>query len=755
MKTQITQFFKPILRFNRRLGQTWEGRLALFLALAGIGSAVATYAALNAIPPFGNDPDIVIWLLNLDFAILLCLALLVGRRVIALFTLWRKGIPGARLHIRLVLLFGMLAMVPAMIMTLFSLYFFHYGVQAWFSDRIKTAVSESEQVAKAYLKEHHQAIKADILAMANDLDRESNLYKTDRNGFQNFLSTQSQLRNLPETFLFDAKGNILAKAPFNGEKNATLREINIPDFALQRARDFEVVILTDIEDDKVRALVRLRSLPEAFLFVGRKVDPDVLGHVVATREAVMRYEEIEQRYSEIRVTVTMIYGVVALVLLFASMWFGLNFAKRIAGPISNLISVSTRVRQGDFTARASEDNGLEEFDYLSRSFNKMTSQIIDGQNHLIDANRKLDERSRFTETVLAGVSSGIISIDESQNITLLNSAAAKILSRQTSDLMGQSIDQIFPDLLPSVQQAFDKPSKPLQTELLYIAPDGTRRMLLIRLVVELVGDKSQGLILTFDDITALQSAQKKAAWSDVARRIAHEIKNPLTPIQLSAERLQRKYQNTIPEQDRAVFNSLIETITRHVEDIGNMVTEFSNFARMPEPKMKLTNIKKIIEQVITLEQSASPNIKLSLAGEPIETRCDPAQIRQAITNLIKNAVNSIQESNNPTGSVNVDIRQNSDAQSALITISDTGQGFPKDIDLHSLTEPYVTLREKGTGLGLAIVKKIMEDHGGRVIFDTQDDFKPLSGESFDNEFGIANWTGAKIYLWLPIQKDEA
>ena len=754
MKAKILHFIKPLWRFNRRLNNrlsaSWEGRLALFLVIAGIMAGLATYAALNAIPPFGSDPDIVIWLLNIDFIILAGLALLVGRRVMALFTLWRKGIPGARLHIRLVLLFGILAMTPAMIMTIFSLYFFHYGVQAWFSERVKTAVSESEEVAKAYLKEHHQAIKADILAMASDIDREQTQLKQNRAGFQNFIDTQSKLRNLPETFLFNSKGDILVKAPLSPEHGSTIREINIPDLALQKANNFEVVILTDIEDDKVRALLRLRSIPDAFLFVGRKVDKNVLGHVEATRMAVARYEEIEQRYADIRVSVTMIYAVVALILLFASIWFGLNFAKRIAGPISNLINISTRVREGDFTARANDDNGLEEFDYLARSFNKMTTQILDGQTKLMTANHKLDERSRFTETVLAGVSSGILSINENFIVTLANNAAAKILLTSVDELIGGSIDTIFPDLKTSITNAFEKPTKSIQTELPITLSNGSRRVLLLRLAVELVGSASRGIIITFDDISDLQSAQRKAAWSDVARRIAHEIKNPLTPIQLSAERLKRKYQIHIPETDQVIFNQLIDTITRHVEDIGTMVSEFSNFARMPEPKLQMTHLNNLVQSLLSLEQEANPTLKFMLHANDsaIETLCDPAQMRQVFTNLIRNAANSILESGNTDGSICINIIKSPNSQQIIIEVADSGPGFPENIDKHSLTEPYMTLREQGTGLGLAIVKKIMEDHGGRVIFDTPQEFRALSSDK-----NATNLTGAKIYLLLPLQKD--
>lgn len=754
MKAKSSQILKPLLRFNRRLNNrlsaSWEGRLALILTIAGLIAGLSTYAALNAIPPFGNDPDIVIWLLNLDFVILVGLALLVGRRVMALFTLWRKGIPGARLHIRLVLLFGILAMAPAMIMTIFSLYFFHYGVQAWFSDRVKTAVSESEEVAKAYLREHHQAIRADILAMASDIDREQTQLKNNQAGFQNFIDTQSKLRNLPETFLFNKNGDIIVKAPLSPEHGTSMREINIPDLALKKANSFEVVILTDIEDDKVRALVRLRSMPDIFLFVGRQVDRNVLGHVEATRQAVARYEEIEQRYADIRVSVTMIYAVVALILLFASIWFGLNFAKRIAGPISNLISISARVREGDFTAKANDNNGLEEFDYLARSFNKMTAQILDGQTKLISANHKLDERSRFTETVLSGVSSGIVSINEARIITLANIAAGKILLIAPDNLVGQIIDKIFPDLTEKITNAFEKPTKSIQTELPIALPNGTNRILLLRLAVEFVGGTSRGLIITFDDITDLQSAQRKAAWSDVARRIAHEIKNPLTPIQLSAERLKRKYQSSIPESEQILFNQLIDTITRHVEDIGTMVTEFSNFARMPEPKLKMTELNQLVRSLVTLEQEAHPAIKFATSSnsETVKTLCDPSQIRQAITNLIRNAINSIVESGQQTGSVSIDIIENRENQQILIEIADTGPGFPENIDKHTLTEPYITLRENGTGLGLAIVKKIMEDHGGRVIFDTPQEFSALSSDK-----NTTGWTGARIYLLLPLQKD--
>lgn len=725
-----------MLWVRRRLTSSWDSRLASFLTVLAVVFGVATYFALKSAPPFGNSADSVIWLLNGDLIIILILGVLIARRVTVLLTVWRKGIPGARLHIRLVYIFGLLAMTPAVIMTVFSLFFFHYGVQTWFSERVRTAVNESQEVAEAYLREHHQVIRADILAMAKDLDREASVSVTNPVGFEKYVQTQSFLRNLSEVVIFSRDGNVLTEAGLS--LGFEIQEI--PDFAFDRSEAGEVVLLTDTEDDRVRALVKLNNYADSYLYVGRLVEPNVLKHLQTTREAVQKYDEVAARYAGLQMTVSMIYIVVAMVLLLAAVWFALTFARRLATPIGQLIEASDKVRMGDLTARVSDDSGLEEFDYLSRSFNRMTRQIRDQREELVEANRQMDERRRFTETILAGVSSGVVSVGKSGVITLANLSAKEILQTGDGDLTGLDLSTILPEAIGLLEQAYARPQKIHQLEVPYVQPDGARRVLLLRIAIELLGEDDYNAIITFDDITTLQSAQRKAAWADVARRIAHEIKNPLTPIQLSAERLKRKYMKTLPDEDQSIFSQCIDTIVRHVGDIGHMVNEFSSFARMPDPVLKSCDLRSLVRDILSFNQQAHSDVAF-FRGVGVEEkapwpcRCDEQQIRQALTNILQNAIDSIEERQkieSGRGELGLWLAKD-DQQNTLIVLADNGLGFPKDRDSETLTEPYVTLKEKGTGLGLAIVKKIMEDHGGCIIFGPPEtvqeipDWKDLGG----------------------------
>ncbi|HNQ92411.1 MAG TPA: PAS domain-containing sensor histidine kinase [Alphaproteobacteria bacterium] len=732
-----------LIWLRSRLRSSWDGRLAVLLMFLAVVAGIATYAALRSAPPFGDNPDAVIWLLNIDLIILGALGILIARRVVSLFTTWRKGIPGARLHIRLVYIFGLLAMAPAVIMTVFSLVFFHYGVQTWFSDRVRTAVNESQEVAESYLREHHQVIRADIMAMAKDLDHESELVYTNPAGFKRFVETQSYLRGLSEVLVFTKNKQVIAQV---GDVSDFLSK-ELPQFALKQADDGDVAVLTSVEDDRVQALVKLQGIPDGYLFVGRSVESNVLKHLTTTREAVKKYDEMADRYVGMQRTVTMIYIVVALILLFAAIFFALAFARRLATPIVALIDASDRVRKGDLTPIVPDHSGFEEFDHLSRSFNRMTRQIQDQRNELILANRRIDERRQFTETILAGVTSGVLSLDKSGQVTLANASAAAILGKRQDVILSSTIHQLMPDLDEVITTAYARPDKVHQKEVFVQTLEGGRRTLLVRVGIELLGDKDIGAVITFDDITDVQSAQRKVAWADVARRIAHEIKNPLTPIQLSAERLKRKYLNQLGEDDQRVFSQCIDTIIRHVGDIGHMVSEFSAFARMPEPKFSLVNLSDVVTDSLSFFKQAHSGIKFSGQVDKNATamvQCDEQQIRQALTNLMQNAVESLEEDQKTrefVPEIGVWMAADPDGSSYLLVINDNGPGFPGDMTPESLTEPYVTFKEKGTGLGLAIVKKIVEDHNGQLLFGGNDHVKSVIG-----------WTdlgGATISILLP------
>ena len=733
----------------------WSARLTLILMIAAIVSGFSTYAALTETPPFGDDPNTVIWLLNLDLIILTLLVTVIARRIVKVWSGRRQGVAAARLHVRLVFIFSLLAAAPAIIMTVFTAFFLHYGVQGWFSERVSTAVRESQAVAEAYLEEHRQVIRADILAMANDLDRQASLLLSNGKAFEEVMDTQTMMRNFSEAAVFNRSGRLMATSGLT----FSLTFETIPASAMAEANGGDVVVMADDHDDRVRALVKLNNFVDGYLFVGRMVDPVVLSHVADTRRVVQEYKMLEGQRSDLQVTMTMIFVVVALLLMLAAIGFGLMFARQLVAPIGTLITAADRVRAGDLTARVPEHDRGDEFDVMARAFNRMTSQIQEQRDELIAANRQLDHRRQFTETVLAGVSSGIVGVDGNGVITLVNDSAAELFQAESRGLIGQSITVILPETKTLLDQAHQKPDKITQGEIPFVIKnkDEMRRTFLVRIAIEMIGEEDAGAVLTFDDITELQSAQRKAAWADVARRIAHEIKNPLTPIQLSAERLRRKYLKQITD-DPETFSKCTDTIIHHVGDIGRMVNEFSAFARMPEPVMRRENLTAQIRDLLVLQQQAHPKIKFELAspkdsGAPLFASFDTQQIRQAFTNIIQNAIDSVGTkmererreggSSGASGKIKILLTTMPDQGNILISVMDSGIGFPKNEDPTRLTEPYVTHREKGTGLGLAIVKKIMEDHNGRIVMGTPEWLRHVPGWE---DLG-----GATVTLVLPLE----
>jgi two-component system nitrogen regulation sensor histidine kinase NtrY len=495
-------------------------------------------------------------------------------------------------------------------------------------------------------------------------------------------------------------------------------------FALSQAQDGEVVLMTGDTDDRVRALVKLNNFVDAYLYVGRMVDPLVLKHLADTKKAAHDYETLEGQRSGLQLTITLIFVVVAMLLLLAAIWFGLVFARQLVSPITALINASDRVSAGDMTARVPEFDRIDEFDVLARAFNRMTSQISEQREELISTNRQLDRRRRFTEAVLAGVSLGIVGVDAVGRVTLANNSAAEMFGEEQAELTGRNIAAIMPAIGPVLEQAYLKPGKVTQAEIPYTMGEHGKRILLVRIAVERIGDDDKGAVLTFDDMTELQSAQRKAAWADVARRIAHEIKNPLTPIQLSAERLKRKYLKQIT-QDPDIFAQCTDTIVQHVGDIGRMVDEFSAFARMPEPVMKDGNLVQQLRELMIFLREAHPHIEFDIremapeAGSWAELWFDPHQVRQAYTNIMQNAIDSIETrletQGGAPGRIEVRIGPVNKGGEIAVAVSDNGLGLPEMEDPSQLAEPYVTHKAKGTGLGLAIVKKIMEDHGGKLV----------------------------------------
>jgi two-component system nitrogen regulation sensor histidine kinase NtrY len=695
-------------------------KLALTLSLAVIASGIATYAVIAGSGPLrGPNPQTVFSMLTLDLVFMLLLAALVGRRLLRVWAERRAGAAGARLHVRLVVLFSVVAITPAILVAGFSALVINFGVEQWFNKRVSTAVDESLAVASAYLEEHQQVIGGDALAMANDINREGPAFLRNPYRLTQMVGAQAAFRGLSEAIVFDSSKQVLARAGLAFSMELSID--GIPQWAIERARSGEVAVLTNSGDQRVRALVKLEGgLIDSYLYVGRAVDPKVIDHMDRTNRAVAEYKQLELTRSGLEVTFSAIFLMVALLLLLAAMWIGLTLATPMATPIIRLINAAERVRTGDLAARVSDEGAVDELGSLSRAFNRMIEQLETQRRELMGANRELDERRRFTEAVLAGVSAGVIGLDKLGNVDLPNRYAAEYLSMETDDMVGHSLESLVPELSPLFQMICRRPERSVQDEL-KVVRNGRSRALLVRIVAERDDVEVTGFVVTIDDITELLSAQRKAAWADVARRIAHEIKNPLTPIQLSAERLKRKYLKQI-EKDPETFLNCTDTIIRQVGDIGRMVDEFSAFARMPAPVMKHDDLLETINQAVFLSRTGYPDVSFEchFPESVVKIPCDIRQISQALTNLLKNAVEAIHGRdgpNPPKGKVSVTVEQRLGC--VVVSVQDNGRGLPVE-ERDRLAEPYVTTRTKGTGLGLAIVKKIMEDHGGELMLEDID-----------------------------------
>ena len=704
-----------------------SSRLTIGLTIAAVVISLAT--AINlAESPLGANPGINVALILADLAIVLPLAGLIAFRIVLLWSARRQGKAGSRLHARLVLLFGIVAVTPAIIVAVFSAAVFEFGIQSWFSSRVGTALRESVQMTEKYVDEHIIALQGDIRNLASDINAHALELMSEPRQLPDFFNRRARERGIAGASVFDERGRVLVAnvgsfSPAN-ENPANLRA------AISRIRkDGDIVVVARPGEPNIRALTRLTIFFDSnlYLYISRPIEPTIRSHMLRMKDAVDEYLRLEGQRSGLQIGYHLLYGVVSLLLLLAAIWLGLYFANRMARPISELIAASERVAKGDLSVRVGS-SGQDEIASLSRSFNEMIGQLQTNREELVEANRQVEARREFTEKVLEGVTAGVVGLDAGRRINLPNRSASDLLGIDLEQRIGEEIADIVPEFREMMDRVARNPVRRHWSEIV-IRRDDRTRTLMVRLAAEHLESEIVGYVLTFDDITDLQQAQRTAAWADVARRIAHEIKNPLTPIQLSAERLRRKYLKHIVT-DPEVFDTCTDTIIRQVDDIGRLVSEFSSFARMPAPRMKENDLHRLCRQAIFLERSAHPSIayEFAVAVTPLPVMCDEHQISQALTNLLQNAANAIEERGASDGSGDASRRASADASGRAgtiavtideneagiaVSISDTGPGLPTDM-LHRLTEPYVSTRARGTGLGLAIVRKIMEDHGGEL-----------------------------------------
>lgn len=685
-------------------------------AVAGVGLVVAapflvglTFLALR---PIAGSPlsDWLRFILLADFVYVLALAALIGQRVARIVVARRAESAGSRLHLRLTAVFGLLALVPSIIVAVFAVLTINVGLEGWFSNRVRDVVAASLQAAEAYAEEHRSELTRDTQGVAGYLQRERQrqFFMDDGQTRQSLGQVGDQLELvLSEVFVIDGAGTIRARGPgvyqFDYEQPT--------DAQIAQADAGDLVLIEDRANNEFRALLKLSNFTDRYLLTSRVVDGEIISLLDQTEQTVGLYRQLESDRGRLLFEFGLLYLGFAVILVLAAIWLGLGFAEGLSRPVGRLLTASQRVGRGDLTVRVREESGDDEIALLGRHFNTMTADLHAQREELLDTTRQIENRRRLFDSVLSSVTSGVVGLDPDGRVTFANPSARKLLEvgrQQQAQHLAQAVPE-FGALFDSLR---DSGKSRVQGQV-SLRRGGKQETLLVRMAPRRDSDGAlDGYVVTFDDVTDLVSAQRMAAWGDVARRIAHEIKNPLTPIQLSAERIKRKFRDQVPDSD--ALERMTDVIVRQTGDLRRIVDEFSRFARMPEPDRKPDSLSAILRDTVALQEAGFPDIRytLDMPDQDVLASLDATMLGQAFTNLLKNGAEAI-ETRRERGDV-------FDAQIAVsltadgrLNIADTGIGLPEDRE--RLFEPYVTTRDKGTGLGLPIVKKIIEDHGGTLI----------------------------------------
>jgi two-component system, NtrC family, nitrogen regulation sensor histidine kinase NtrY len=704
----------------------WVG---LVIVVLSILSGLATFLILTGLTPLAPRNDVVTVVLLINLLLVIAMFVVIGQQAYQLRRAWRGRVPGAQLYTRVVALFSLIAALPALMLTVVATTTFSRAIDGVFSTQTRAIVGNSLDVANAYLEEHGQVIRTDVVNMARDIDDAAGFVDGDDRKFRELVLAQAGLRDLPVAYVIDRKGGVVIAVL----ENERIPYIRPPARSIDAAELGQVPLLMPNESVRVAAIAKLTKHPDRYLYVARGVNPQVFLHLQRTQAGVAEYEAMRQRQGGWKFIHGLLYFMSSVTAMLAAIWIGLWFAGRLVAPIRRLIDGAQQVAKGDLSVQLPELRGEGDLRRLSVDFNHMTRQLDHQRSELISANSELTERRRFIEAVLSGVSAGVLGVETDGKVTLMNRSAEKLLGREMTSVVGRPIGEAIPEFAALYEAAIAPTVMNRPPNDVTLDVNGVERRFAVRVTREAQGEGEYGAVVTFDDITELVSAQRSSAWADVARRIAHEIKNPLTPIQLSAERLRRKYGAVIKE-DREVFDKCTETIIRQVGDVSRMVDEFSSFARMPKPEMTDLELRDAVKDPVVLFQMGSPGgveIQTRLAQERIYVSADRRLLSQAITNLVKNAAESVASAaeapDKPAdwrGRVEVIVRR--EGARAIIEVIDNGLGLPKQ-GRQRLLEPYVTSKgAKGTGLGLAIVQKIVEQHGGTL---TLEDAPPAPGRT--------------------------
>jgi two-component system nitrogen regulation sensor histidine kinase NtrY len=700
--------------------RTWRKLLAPIAVGVALLSAFLTFVVLTGLTPISPSREVVVTFLLINGATILLLLAITAREVWKVVQARRRGRAASRLHIQIVSLFSVIAVLPAVLVSIVANVTLDRGLDRLFQGPTRAVIQNSLIVANAYLHEHGQLIRGDILGMANDISHARALFDLDRKSFREYLTTDAATRNLPGAMLIDKDRNILESAQTGIQRDF---DVPAPEF-LKNVNDSEPQIAVFIEANYVAAVIRLKGFEDTFLYVARLLDPRVVAQLRQTQASVAEYSELEARRLGIQVAFALMFTVIALTVLMSAVLIGLNFANWLVAPIRRLMGAAQLVSTGDLHVQVPVLKSEGDLSQLGATFNKMTQELRTQRDELVSASELIDSRRRFIEAVLSSASAGIIGVDGSLSIGILNRSAEKLIGHSESETLGHPLSEVIPEL-DEIMAAAREGSQRLVQGQITISRDGRERVLTVRVTAEQTGHTRDSYIITLDDITELVAAQRTSAWGDVARRIAHEIKNPLTPIQLSAERIKRKFGKVIVE-DKGVFEQCTDTIVRQVDDIRRMVDEFSRFARMPKPVIEGEDVGDTVRQVVFLMRVGHPevDIEAEVKDEPLRAHFDRRLISQALTNIIKNAAEAIEAvPQEELGKGRIEVIAARDVDHIVIDVIDNGIGLPKE-SRSRLLEPYVTTREKGTGLGLAIVGRVLVDHGGGIELNDASHLRP-------------------------------
>jgi two-component system nitrogen regulation sensor histidine kinase NtrY len=711
----------PVLLNKRSRRSTSRlGPFAVVLALAVALTSFVIFAGYTPITPTSN---VIGWLFAVNGLCILLLAGLVVTEAWSLIVALRTQVAGARLHIRIVSLFSIIAVVPAILMAIVGSVTLERSLNPEFMRDVPQFISEATGVAGQFRQAQCKSLLQEAQLTATDLNRARMMFEADRQLFHEYFASRARFLGFTAAAMMRLDGSIVDKIDTGADKGAAVVYPKVSDFDDARKGDLSCLIL-----DEGSTFVALRQIPSfnnAYLYVARPVDSLSVDFARKAWRLVSIYSGIESHRQTIQLAFALMYVFIALIMLFSATWLGLSFANQLVAPIRRLIAATDQVSSGNLYVQVPVHRSEGDLAHLGETFNKMTSELRLQQNRLIAASNLIDERRLFTEAVLSGVPVAVIGIGLKGQVTVLNPSAEKLISASadaTSNPVGRPIEDVFAEVVPVLAEARGGLLRLVQSQIA-VNRGGRDRIFNVRVTSEPGARADKNYVVTLDDITDLVTAQRTAAWADVARRIAHEIKNPLTPIQLSAERLKRKYGKVIQE-GREVFDQCTDTIIRQVDDIKRMVDEFSSFARMPKARLESDDLSDCVRRILFLMRVGHPDIEFEehLPEEPLMAHFDRRLLSQALTNIIKNATEGIAAkaaSEAVQGRIKVSLSVTPEGV-AEIFVTDNGKGFPKE-NRNRLLEPYMTTRAEGTGLGLPIVTKILEDHGGGLdLLDAPD-----------------------------------